>query len=269
MSNVDDRPSLATPIAKLERAERLKDDLLSAIEERFPLGRPWPVIGEVSEDGLLWTFRVGTTPEIDPEWILVIGDVLFDLRCALDHLVYQLHRHELGDPLPEKAEKSSAFPICDSRKDWTGHKRRIAQLADSDKTRIEWFQPFQRQLGDDEHHPVTWTRYWLGKLNSLHNLDKHRRLHVVAAAQNGTLSVPEQRPQFDGEARPKWGPLGDDRIIETWSLRRPIQNDWHHPGALIYPTIEWDEWVQPDVLLRACCTHVRLVLESFAERLGG
>jgi hypothetical protein len=36
-------------------------------------------------------------PEIDPAWTLMIGDCLYNLRCALDHLWWQFAIDSLGE----------------------------------------------------------------------------------------------------------------------------------------------------------------------------
>jgi hypothetical protein len=49
----------------------------------------YPVTPQVYNDGLEYRFYVGQLPPFDPEpFALIAGDCLFNLRAALDHLVY-------------------------------------------------------------------------------------------------------------------------------------------------------------------------------------
>jgi hypothetical protein len=127
--------------------------------------------------------RVETIP--DPIRTIV-GDCLYDLRSALDHLAWQLVVANNGTPTD-----STAFPILDDR---LGRKHGVRPLeisGDIDQRAfaiIESLQPYQR-VDDPTADPL-----WL--LNELTNIDKHRLLLVCGLAFTQVTST------FDGETRP-------------------------------------------------------------------
>jgi hypothetical protein len=104
---------------------------------------------------------------------LMIGDVTYNLRAALDYAVYELTIAHTGHPLD-----GTAFPVCRTRQAWdqtskkttcgfaphTGRYklRGVHPLARASIGRI---QPFRRK----GYWPVLW-------LEELWNADKHRTL---------------------------------------------------------------------------------------------
>jgi hypothetical protein len=147
--------SLAGPIAKVSRAiehyRAIKDDFLGGFDRRFR-----PVTSESHYNGMEYRFHVGSVVEVDPRFALVLGDGFFNLRSALDHLAYQLHVLELGEPLADSVERASSFPVCDTRPtqgngrilrtdDWRG----IKNLSPTLRGAVENLQPYH---GWNDHH---------------------------------------------------------------------------------------------------------------------
>ena len=105
-------------------------------------------------------------PETIYEYSIAVGEIAYNLRSALDHLIWQLvsangecpnHRHE--------------FPIFfDATRYHKSVENRLRGLDDRQRGMIESFQPFQdnRSVG-----PHLWMLYWIC------NIDKHRHLNVV------------------------------------------------------------------------------------------
>jgi hypothetical protein len=54
---------------------------------------------------ILWI--VETLPEIDEEWGLMVGDAIHNIRCALDHLWWQLAIDHLDRRLRRKRRGTS------------------------------------------------------------------------------------------------------------------------------------------------------------------
>ncbi len=100
------------------------------------------------------------------EWSVTIGEIVHNLRSALDHLVWQLVRDNSGQP-----SEANMFPIVafENRDDWERiSKSKLKGVSDAMKEGIKRIQPFA-VLG--ARYDVT----SLSKLHHLSNVDKHRR----------------------------------------------------------------------------------------------
>jgi hypothetical protein len=198
---------------------------------------------------------------------------MFDLRSALDHLMFQLWaRHFHGKAHP-RIEGVSQFPIYDDGGEFIKYRKGIATICR--KAGITTLSVREWQTLRDVQPYVTrkdkwqYTRYWLGRLNTLHNFDKHRQLHVIAASQNAAV-IPKFHVAFGGpETHPSWGPLKPDGYVETWTYTKvPPEVEPHH-GALLQIGLEYgdQEWVElTEVLLTNLVAAVRWVFARFAGR---
>lgn len=100
------------------------------------------------------------------EWSVTIGEIVHNLRSALDHLVWQLVGDNGGQP-----SRANMFPIVslENRDNWESvSKNNLKGVSDAMKERIRRIQPFA-VLGAP--YDVT----ALSKLHHLSNVDKHRR----------------------------------------------------------------------------------------------
>ena len=124
-------------------------------------------------------------------WGTLIGDILNNLRGALDNLVWALTEAECGpapNPVPRSAHserpwRSVSFPVVTDPRtfDQKNHDpdtgwRHVAQqhlwgLRPSLRTRIKKIQPFYGRKYPETH--------WLAQLNELWNADKHRMITPI------------------------------------------------------------------------------------------
>jgi hypothetical protein len=152
---------------KVARAKGHLSDLKEAVKwaldsERYEFTRKTdPETGKEA----LW---VDPIPYIALEWSVVIGEILFHLRSALDHLAYQLVALDGRTPTEQ-----TKFPIRDSPLDKNGKTLPLRDLMPEIKSSkilaaINECQPYR---GPDRE-PL-----WLLKV--LNNIDKHRLLLVV------------------------------------------------------------------------------------------
>jgi hypothetical protein len=103
-----------------------------------------------------------------PEWGLVIGDCVQNLRAALDHTAFSLTPVEVRVANPRKPQ----FPLFDDEPSYHKHgESRIADVDPQAKATIERFQPY------NQSNPKTDSLYLLEVLS---NIDKHRVIHAVA-----------------------------------------------------------------------------------------
>jgi hypothetical protein len=114
---------------------------------------------------------------------LIIGDVVQNIRSALDHVVYAL-ANAYTETLSEKAARDSQFPIIgdEGQNGATGlgasnfqsiRQRRIGCIDPKAQAIIERVQPY--------HRGAIFRGHYLWKLNELSNIDKHRSVHLGAA----------------------------------------------------------------------------------------
>ena len=136
--------------------------------------------------------RVITDPIPPDPFAVLIGDVLHNLRGAIDHLAFTLMRHYTHSP-SEEMMKGSQFPIFGDElrkgvaaleKDRSGDfTRMIGGIAPGAQTIIKSLQPYRR--GDQyASHPL-----WI--LQELSNIDKHRLLLVSSVANAYSMVHPD------------------------------------------------------------------------------
>lgn len=118
-----------------------------------------------------------------PEIIsILVGEIVYNLRTALDYLVYELARLDSG-----KLQDGTQFPICDSINGFERNKRFLKGIDFRHVSSIESLQPYK---GCD----------WTKSLRDLSNLDKHRQLIIVKSDASGefpknkTPSFPTKNP---------------------------------------------------------------------------
>jgi hypothetical protein len=253
--------SLEGPLAKLDRADRQFGQLHEDIYTVWPAQR-WPLHAERSADNLEYRFHVGDLPDkLDPDWLLVTGEILFDLRSALDHLAYELHVRHFRGRVPRDVEGRSQFPIYNDEQAFSANHGRIGSLSMRDQRALRWLQPFNDR--SDGWEPV---RLWLSKLNAVHNIDKHRRLHQVAAAQS-IASEPVFPDDLGFRTTPVWGPVVSGAHVDTWTFTKSPDGPVVHPGAIVEVTLNpLGEWVTINMLLSRTIECVRAVLYRFRDR---
>jgi hypothetical protein len=99
-------------------------------------------------------------PQCPPMLSVIVGDCLYNLRSALDHLVWLLVE---ANP-SHKPTRKNMFPICGDPELFAKQikRGRLDGVADAARTAIEGLQPY-----DGRDNP-------LKILDHLHNIDKHR-----------------------------------------------------------------------------------------------
>ena len=113
-------------------------------------------------------------PAIDPEWSLIMGELLYDLRSALDHLAWQLVLLDGGQP-----SEQTQFPVRESPFNKKGQFINV-QLKPPVKNpkilaALDECQPYNGPEGE----PVRFDHSSLRQLHRLNIIDKHRLLIVA------------------------------------------------------------------------------------------
>lgn len=122
---------------------------------------------------------IGVKP-IPSEFSLRLGEMLYQLRSALDACIYQATVYATQSDPPPK-ETSLEFPITNDAKEFLQlAKRRLWGLPQNLKDAIERMQPYNTPQMPPEQMVSSINRC-LGILNDLSRKDRHRRLHVVGS----------------------------------------------------------------------------------------
>ena len=151
----------------------------------FLAENPYLPVANFDTETRQYSISFGIEREMPPDWSLLIGECLYNLRSSLDHLVWQLACDFSGD-----GDIKTQFPIFLNRRDyWRKNKagaptegsglRKVQLIDPKAATGIEKLQPYQRTAGPPSTHP-------LYLLNQLRNIDEHRLLHLTNAALGDT-----------------------------------------------------------------------------------
>ena len=199
-------------LVKLERAhEHL--NIFNKEVEGFLKGEPCGHISECkhkrgSEYDVIVRVRINTPPPL--KLSIIIGEILYQIRSTLDHLVYQL---TLSNGGTIKELESCEFPIFDTSDAFHRHRGskslalgsglyKMRGVNTTAQTIIEGLQPY-KSGANSTIHPL-----WV--LHKLCNIDKHRRLYLtqcpigsIKLVNNGTFIVTDMkesvcRPLIDG-----------------------------------------------------------------------
>jgi hypothetical protein len=167
------QPSLDGVIIKIDQAERHFGRLERETERVFP-GHFYTIAPEIHGQGTRHIFNADSPPTIPPEWSAIVGDCIHNLRTSLDHLAYELVRVCNGTP-----NQHTAFPIMDAPPE-DGSLPSISGRVTTEVSEVlKVVQPYSGgQPGRG-----------LRLIRDLDNIDKHRRLVVIVATTDATLST--------------------------------------------------------------------------------
>ena len=183
--------------AKITRAGD-QISLLKAEMDKFSADIRQSIHHEVHEDSgeQVWVFR-GATPYAPVEWSIRIGEILYNLRSALDHLVWQMVLANGQIP-----GRHNQFPIVKNESGWqqvTTKRNVLEGVSPSVKSTVKRLQPYTGGVN------LTFDVSAFGTLHSLCNIDKHRHLNLTAIASYGPKRISfEERdgsPKREAEIR--------------------------------------------------------------------
>jgi hypothetical protein len=225
--------SLEDPIAKLQRAVEHYLLIKGVLG-----GRDHPPVSMrmvSSQDGLRYDFYAEDVPPLPANLPLMLGDAYYNLRGALDHLVYQLHgRHYRGN-IPEKIAEATQFPIrTEPPKSSPDKWQSIKNLSGKERTAIAWLQPYRQRkdsfYGFREH---------LADINAINNVDKHRKLHIVRSVP-ASVPIMASLPSYGVQYSPAFGaPVESGSLINTWTFERKppeatMSRNWKFYTAAVF-----------------------------------
>jgi hypothetical protein len=172
---------------KVQRAGQHLDEVKAAMAT-YTSHNPYRAVRVRQPKGQrhVWLYRLEMTEEPDPMIPVIIGECLYDLRSALDHLAVAM--------APKKRKASAAFPV-ETTDPWArneagefvyGDERRqsfTSKVKDMPAEAVGMIikaQPYQREKSELET---------LSLISRLENADKHRSLIVVGHGIRDARSV--------------------------------------------------------------------------------
>jgi hypothetical protein len=177
--------------AKYERAVEQLQALHKELLEFGQQPHPYTIRSyEDPESGhYRWEFDPAWPAKLARRWGAIMGEIVHDLRSALDQLVWQLVILNDGTP-----DNGHSFPICtekpaqgfgvEMRREWTDKRKRrhhgpLFGVSDDALALIDGGQPYKG--GNSE---------LLGQLHVLWNTDKHRTLiPMMIVAEGPTINL--------------------------------------------------------------------------------
>jgi hypothetical protein len=264
--------SLDQPLAKLERAashyRAIKYEIFGGADRE-----DWAGTLERYRNGLEYRVRAGEIKPLPAELPLVFGDAYFNLRAALDYLVYQMHvRHYRSDTfIPQGVVRASAFPILRTQPTGkngiplpTSKWKEIGNLAKRERTAIDWIQPYQRR-GDRITKQI---RMALADIGTLNNIDKHRELHLGRSILLA-VQAPSFAPESGFQQHPSFGvTLKTGAYIDTWTFTTPPPPEQMNIKPLFTTAVGIEpggDRIEAVAHLGGCILAVERVIHRFAH----
>jgi len=161
--------------AKIRRAEQ-QIQMISDEAEGICKDVQQRIVREVREDidKQVWVYR-GGTPNAPISWSVTFGEILYNLRSALDHLIWQLVLANGQCP-----GRHNAFPITNDAQRWKKTKDNLLSgVSSRHKSMIGYLQPFTGGID----LPFDVSNFKL--LRDLSDIEKHRHLIVAFIASMG------------------------------------------------------------------------------------
>lgn len=165
---------------KIARAHEHLEELKRRLRD-WQVSKPYPIVVEIDPQTEDQCWKVGGEP-VAPGPLPAIGDALYNLRSALDHLAWQLVLRAGGTPT-----NRTEFPIFNAPDSWKRDSpRKMAGMNEAMQQKIQGLQPcFSNHIYRSE---ALWALQQHG------NTDKHRTLLVVPVSTENMLWQPGGNP---------------------------------------------------------------------------
>src|SRR6516162_9929947 len=151
---------------KLDRAKQHLGELEQALKSFYDT-KPYRFSGKSNLATRIVVYSMDSVTPVPEEIPLIAGDIIQNLRSALDHLAYQLYLRGGGSA---ETGRHIYFPICESKTVYEDKKRRQTRgMTQQAIAAIDAVQPYKG--GND----VLW------RLSELNNIDKHRLIFTVGS----------------------------------------------------------------------------------------
>jgi hypothetical protein len=214
--------------ARVDRAEALSRTMAQLWNDYLDTEPFSPSL--TSEGEGVYILRIWEEEPPPPELAVTTGEWLYNMRSALDYIIWATAAHEAGT-IPPPDEAQTQYPIYDSEDAWTKNLFRLKHLAEHHRAMLKVMQPFNSDIDAN----------YLGWINRLARVDRHRHLNRVTAY----LAVLEPVIRVPAECTTtlQWG----ERVLRGGKAdaARIVVKPWHkemdvqvNPRVGIDPEIE-------------------------------
>lgn len=161
-----------------DRLDRISDHrvALADIWNEFIDGHPYE-FALVHQGSGVHILEVEQTIPMPAAFALEFGEWLYNARALLDYIIWATSSFVTGQ-LPPPDEGRLQYPVYESPEAWTSNEYRLKHLAPHHRQMLLQMQPFN---GDSDAN-------YLGVINRLARIDRHRRLTI------GTAYLAEAQP---------------------------------------------------------------------------
>jgi hypothetical protein len=229
-TGVDDKPSLAGPLAKVQRAEMHLRNFEAAWQQVID-AHVFTFVHEVNADGVSHRYRAVDVPDLDDRWALVLGDCAHNLRAALDYLAHELVRANGGTP-----DEHTMFPVHAQ----PGAVHVAGVIADEAMQLIEEVQPYAASDEGNRIHAI----------DAIDLAARRRLVSLVPAATGHTVPVPA------GQHSPA------PQITQVWTTDRPLE-----PGKTVHGYTYGEPYFGSDPTVKVL-PHLVLAEPVVAQHFG-
>ena len=198
--------------AKLRRAEHHIKEIIDDMDKLCAEVKR-SITREVCEDASkqVWVYR-SETPNAPIEWSVILGEIMYNLRSSLDHLVWQLVLANGQTP-----GRHNEFPITIDDQSWQQAKvRALKGVSKRHEAMIGYLQPYTGGLN------LPFDVSMLRILNDLGNTEKHRHLILGVIVSNGIEPLDSQLD--DSSTRPPLRGSSTTGRIETGKVLLELNN---------------------------------------------
>lgn len=198
----------------------LQRDLTTFLED------PHPYVPRVhfNKETHTLTVSVHVQKTADPMWGVRIGEIVHNLRSALDHAVWELY--VLTNKQPPPTRSKNQFPIFELQDgfDKRGRTEFLRGIRADAVDLIRTEQPFPKEEGGTGERD----RSPLWHLKVLSDIDKHRTLHVTGAmveSFNFVFPPLKRAAAIRQQYRRSPGPIQQDVALAR-AIFEPSVNEW-------------------------------------------
>jgi hypothetical protein len=216
--------ALRSAIDKLDGAETQ----LSALRRASQEGAVTELLSwRIDRDEQGWVrARVHELREPPPEWFVWIGECLYNMRSALDHIAFALNARGSEQSSPPN-HRASQFPLFVQEADFQNMCRgpakecMVGYFCIEARAVVERLQPYH----DDDDDALR-----LNELRVLSNIDKHRRVPVTVSTNSVIVSPSEIEGHRVTSTDTDFGPMAPGSIIARFEVPA-LPTDVQEPNA--------------------------------------
>lgn len=193
---------------KIARARELIQELRDAVAE-YHKSNPYDVRTRIDLQTRRLIYYVAAVKEIPPRIKLITGDVIQNLRSALDHLTYKLFITAGGS---SASSRHIHFPIAQDETTFNSAdtQRKMKGIAQPAIDAISALKPYR--CGNE----ILW------QIQELNNRDKHRLL-ITAGASFGSMDITAHMREGFGEILKSAGAILPSIFIEPAEKKFPLE----------------------------------------------